>query len=139
MIEVCHLENVVIFMKAILRFVLSQKIINIYNDIAHKYGNVTVKGVRKYEKPGYKKNKLELDIEFLNICKQLGVYSKFFNFKLSNVSNKHALSIRKLLHRSAINKRNKELQHFSLFLLSLHSLSPSFAAFIGLPYYFISL
>ena len=82
MIEVCHLKNVVIFMKTILRFVLSQKIINIYNDIAHKYGNVTVKGVRKYEKPGYKKNKLELDIEFLNICKQLGVYSKFFNCRM---------------------------------------------------------
>ena len=33
--------------------------------------------------------------------------------KLRNVSNKDALSIRKRLLRSAINKRNKELQHFS--------------------------
>ena len=120
MIEVCQLKNGVIFIETILRFVLLQKIINIYNNIAHKYGNVTVKGVRKYEKSGYKKNKLELDIEFLNICKQLGVHSKCFNFKLPNVSNKHALSIRKLLLRSAINKHNKELQHFSLFLLTLH-------------------
>ena len=38
---------------------------------------------------------------------------KFLNFKLPNVSNKDALSIRKRLLRCAINKRNKELQHLS--------------------------
>ena len=54
-----------------------------------------------------------LDINFLNSCKQLGVYPKFLIFKLPNVSNKDALSIRKRLLRSAINKRNKELQHLS--------------------------
>ena len=36
-----------------------------------------------------------------------------FIFKLPNVSNKDALSIRKRLLRSAINKRNKKLQHLS--------------------------
>ena len=89
---------------------LSRKIINIYNDIAHKYGNVTVKDFRKLE---YKKNKLKLDIDFLNNCKQLGVYPKFLIFKLTNVSNKETLSIRKRLLRSAISKGNKELQHLS--------------------------
>ena len=64
----------------------------------------------KYEKLEYKKNKLKLDIDFLNNCKQLGVYLKFLIFKLPNVSNKDALSIRKRLLHSAINKRNKELQ-----------------------------
>ena len=113
MIETCRLKNVVIFIKAILSFVLSRKIINIYNDIARKYGYVTVKDFRKYEKLEYKKNKLKLDINFLNNCKQLGVYSKFLIFKLPNVSNKDALSIRKRLLRSAINKRNKELQILS--------------------------
>ena len=92
---------------------LSRKIINIYNDIAHKYGNVTVKDFRKYEKLEYKKNKLKLDIDFLNNCKQLGVYPKFLIFKLTNVSNKETLSIRKRLLRSAISKGNKELQHLS--------------------------
>ena len=86
---------------------------NIYNDIAWKYGNVTVKDSRKYEKLEYKKNKLKLAINFLNNCKQLGVYLKFLIFKLPNVSNKDALSIRKRLLRSAINKCNKELQHLS--------------------------
>ena len=50
---------------------------------------------------------------FLNNCKQLSVYPKFLIFKLSNVSNKDALSIRKRVLRSAIINRNKELQHLS--------------------------
>ena len=58
-------------------------------------------------------NKLKLDIHFLDNCKRLGVYPKFLIFKLPNVSNKDALSIRKRLLRSTINKRNKELQHLS--------------------------
>ena len=58
-------------------------------------------------------NKLKLDIDFLNNCKQLGVHPKFVIFKLLNLSNKDALSIRKRLLSSAINKRNKELQHLS--------------------------
>ena len=88
---------------------LSRKIINIYNDIVWKYGNVTVKDFREYEKIEHKKNKLKLDIDFLNNCNQFGVYPKFLIFKLPNVSNKDALSIRKTLLCSAINNRNKEL------------------------------
>ena len=75
-------------------------------------GMLQLKIFEKYEKLQYKKNKLKLDIDFLNNCKQLGVYPKFLIFKLPNVSNKDALSIRKRLLRSAINKRNKELQLF---------------------------
>ena len=41
MIETRHLKNVVIFIQTILSFVLSGKFINIYNDIAWEYGNVT--------------------------------------------------------------------------------------------------
>ena len=57
MIEMPRLKSVVIFFQRILSFVLSRKIINIYNDIARKYGNITVKDFRKYEKLEYKKNK----------------------------------------------------------------------------------
>ena len=113
MFETRRFKNVVIFIQTVLSFVLSRKIINNYNVIARKYGNVTVKDFRKYKRLEYKKNKLKLDIDFLNNCKQLGVYPKFLIFKLPNVSNKDALSIRKRLLRSAINKRNKELQHLS--------------------------
>ena len=85
-----------------LSFLLSRKIINIYNDVAQKYGNVTVKDFQKYEKLEYKKNKLKLDINFLNKCKQLGVYPKFHISKLPNISNKDTLSIHKRLFCSAI-------------------------------------
>ena len=34
---------------------------------------------------------IKLDIDFLNNCKQLGVYPKFLIFKLPNVSNKDAV------------------------------------------------
>ena len=110
MIETRRLKNVVIFIQS---FVLSRKIMAIYNNIERKYGDVTIKDFRKYDKLEYKKSKLKLDINFLKNCKQLGVYPKFLAFKLPNVSNKNVLSIRKRLLRSAINKRNKELQYFS--------------------------
>ena len=79
MIETRRLKNVVIFIQTNLSFVLSRKITNIYNDIAWKDGNVTVKDFRKYEILEYKNNQLKLDIEFLKSCKQLGVYPKFLS------------------------------------------------------------
>ena len=53
-------------MQRTLTFVLSRKIMNIYNDRAQKNGCVTVKDFRKYERLEYKKKKLKLDIDFLN-------------------------------------------------------------------------
>ena len=55
MIERYRLKNVLVFIETILSFVLPGKIINIYSDIAQKYGNVGVKDFRKYEKLEYKK------------------------------------------------------------------------------------
>ena len=111
MIETHRLKNVVIFIQAISSFVLPGKIINVYNDIAWEYRNVTVKDFWKHEKLEYKRNKLKLDVNFLNNCKQLGVYPKFLIFKLPTVSNNNSLSIRKRILHSDINKRNKELKH----------------------------
>ena len=109
MVEKHRPKNVALFLQRILRFVLSRKVVKIYSDIARKHGNVMVKDIKKYEKSKYKQNKLKLDIDFLNNCKQLCVYPKFLIFKLPNVSKKDALSLCKRLLRSAINKRNKEL------------------------------
>ena len=92
-----------------LSFVLLRKIINIYHNITQKHGNVTVKDFQKYEKLTYKQNKLKLEIDSLNNCKELGAYPQFLIFKLPNVLNKDVSSIRKRLIRSTINKRNKEL------------------------------
>ena len=118
-----RLKNVLIFIQTILSFVLSRNIINIYIGIAGKYGNVTVKDFRKYEKLEHKKNKLKLDNGFPNNCKQLVVYLKLCTFKLPNVSNKDALPIRQRVRRSAIKKRNKELQHLQELSLSENLLS----------------
>ena len=63
MIESRRLKKFVIFIQTILSFVLSRKIINIYNDILRKYRNVTVKDFREYEKLEYKNNKLKLDYD----------------------------------------------------------------------------
>ena len=95
----------------ILSFMLSREIIYIYNDIAQKHRNVTVKDFRKYEKLKYKQEKLKLDINFLDNYKQFGVFPKLFIVKLTNVSNKDGLSIRKRLLLYAMNKRNNELHH----------------------------
>ena len=42
MIETRRSKNVVIFIQKILSFVLSRKIVNIYNDVARQYGNINV-------------------------------------------------------------------------------------------------
>ena len=76
-----RLKNV-IFFQPMIRFVLSRKLINTYNGLEQRtHGNVTVKDFCKYDKLEYKKNKLKLGIDFLNNCKQLGVYPKFLIFK----------------------------------------------------------
>ena len=109
------LENAVSFFQTILRFVLSRKIINIYKDIARKYGNTTVNDFRKFEKLEYEKSKLKLDIDFLTNYK-LSVYPKFLIIKLQNVSNKDTLSIRKRFLCSAINKNFSMFQKNSVCL-----------------------
>ena len=101
-----RLKNVVIFIQTVLSFDVVKKNY-IYNDIAWKYGNGTVKDFREYEKLDYKKKKQKLGIDFLNNCKQFGVDPKFLIFELPNFSNKDPLSIRKRLLRSAIKKGNK--------------------------------
>ena len=121
MIETRRLKNVVIFIQIILHFVLSRRIINIYNDIAQKYSNINVQELRKYEKLKFKINKLKLDINFLQNCKQLGVFPKFLIFRLPNVSNRDVFGIRKRLLRSAIHKRNKEYVQTSKELKKLES------------------
>ena len=112
MIERGHLKKKFNFYPNNFKFSAVKKII--YNNIAWKYGNVRVKDFRKREKLKFKKNKLKLDIDFLNSWKKLGVYPKFIIFKLLNVSNKDVLSICKRLLRSFTNKGNNLSKELSL-------------------------
>ena len=94
MIETRLLKNVVIFVQTILSFVLSRRIINIYNDIARKYGNVTVKDFRKYEKLEYKKNKLKLFncFHLLNLLNSTFTHPKYFTY-INNIYDFNAVCI----------------------------------------------
>ena len=62
-------------------------------------GNITLKDFRKYEKLEYEKNKLKLVIDFLNNCKQLGVYPKFlitaslYNTSCNRFYNNYVINI----------------------------------------------
>ena len=101
-----------ILIKTVVSFVLSRKIINIYNDIAQKYGNVTVKDFRTHEKLEYKKNKLKLNFDFLNDCINLVCIRNSLSLHCRMFPNKDALSIRKRLLRSAINSVIKNYNIF---------------------------
>ena len=118
MIETRRLKTVVLFIRIFLQFVLLRKIIDIYSDIAQKYDELRIQDFRKFEKLHLKKQKLQLDINYLNNCKQLGVCPNFLVFKLPNVSKHDAFGIRKKLLRSAINKANKQFHQTSKALIT---------------------
>ena len=102
MIETRFLKNVVTFTQTILSFVLSRTIINIYNDIAWKYGNVTVKDFRKYEESEYKKNKLKLHIDFLNSVNPTTFYLHSFLLLTSTYIKRNPCRNRYILNKKII-------------------------------------
>ena len=119
MIETPRLKNVVTFFQTILSFVLSRKIINIYNDIAWKYGNVTVTDFQKYEKLEYKKNELKLDIDFHNNCKQRG-NSLSFNCRMFLIK-----TLYQFVKDSFIVPSIRVIKTFNMFQkISVHSYCP---------------
>ena len=91
MIEMRHLKKCYFFFQTISSFVLSRKIINVYDNLARKYGNVMVKDLRKYEKLEYRKNKLKLDIDFLKIANNLVCIQNFLslNCRMSQIKMLH--------------------------------------------------
>ena len=74
MIETRRLKNIVIFILTILSFVLSRKIINVYNDIARRYGNVRVKDFRKYEKLRCYFYDFSVDFDAITVSKILNIH-----------------------------------------------------------------
>ena len=65
------------------------------------------------QKLSVKKRKAELDVSFLRSCKTFNVFPKFICFPLPNTNRFNVLAIRKRLLRSAISKRQKELNKLS--------------------------
>jgi len=58
-------------------------------------------------------HKAELDVSFLRSCKTFNVFPKFVYFPLPNTNRFDVLAIRKCLLRTAISKRQKELNKLS--------------------------
>ena len=59
---------------------------SIANIIRSRYGNETMKSVRKFEKVDFRYRKTQLDLEFLNKCINKRLIPKFLKFR---VANKH--------------------------------------------------
>ena len=77
--------------------------------IKNRYGNCTVKLVRKFEKLDYKYRKLLLDLRFLENCIKNNVIPKFVQFRLANRDLRESSAYRqcqqKLLKQEIINKK----------------------------------
>ena len=91
---------------------LSRNFGNIIHDIAQNYININVSDLRKLEKLHIKRNKAQLDINFLINCKNFGVFPKFINVYLPNVDEKDMYEIKKKLRNNAIHKRIRERNDF---------------------------
>ena len=76
------------------------------------YIDINVCDLRKLEKLHIKRNKAQLDINFLINCKNFGVFPKFINVYLPNVDEKDIYGIKKKLRQNAIHKRIRERNDF---------------------------
>ena len=87
------LKSVVLFLKILVNLVLSPNFGGIIHDIAQKLH--------------IKRNKAQLDINFLSNCKNSGVFPKFI-VHLLNVDKKDMYEIKKKLRNNAIHKQIRE-------------------------------
>ena len=98
------LKSVVLFLKIFISLVLSRNFGNIIHDIAQNYIDVNVSDLRKLEKLHIKRNKAQLDINFLINCKNFGVFPKFINVYLPNVDEKDMYGINKMQYINGFEK-----------------------------------
>ena len=74
-----------------------------------RYGDRSFKLVRKFEKTDIKHEKAPVDLQFLNICEDHNVISKFLRFKVANANLLTSLTYKrcqkKLLSEEIYNKK----------------------------------
>jgi len=65
--------------------------------IAQRYGNYALKVYRRFQKCSFKENKINLDLNFLNVCLKNKLIPKFLRFKLwkHDKDNKKAYDFQK--------------------------------------------
>ena len=84
----------------------------IIHDIACKYKEINVSDLRKLEKLHIKRNKSQLEINFLIKCKTFGVFPKFIYVNIRNIDEYDTLCLKKKLRNNAIHKRIRERHSF---------------------------
>ena len=98
---------IVFFFLTRVRFRKSKLISDI---LRRRYGQSTLKRIRKFEKLDYRLRKAELDLEFLLRCRDSNVIPIFFNFRVSSQSVKASLTYRecqlKLLQEKIRHKKS---------------------------------
>ena len=72
-------------LKILVTLVLSRGYECIIHDIACKYNDINVSDLRKLEKLHIKRNKSQLDINFLINCKISGVFPRFIYANIRNI------------------------------------------------------
>ena len=105
-----HFKTFLSYLYLITCLLLHRKFGNIMHDIVQNYENVDLSQLRKLEKISIKIGKAELDIRFLKNCKLYNVTPKFLYFNLSGANETDSRFIQKRILRSAIKKREGELQ-----------------------------
>ena len=110
-------DEVVVFLKMIVSFVLARPFGEVTHDLTQNYnGSLAAFDFCKLEKLATKLGKAELDVQFFKnyMYQAFGVYPKFISFDLPNVSNSDAVCKGKLLLRTSIlrrTQREKETGH----------------------------
>ena len=105
-------KGVVLFLKILVTLVLLRGQGCIIHDIARKYKDINVSDLRKLEKLHIKRNKSQLDINFLINCKTFGVFPKFIYVNIRNIDEYDTLCLKKKLRNNAIHKRIRERNSF---------------------------
>ena len=103
---------IVKYIKILLLFITKRTFGCVIYDISSKYPDLEINDLRKLEKLSLKYKKAELDITFLNNCKNYNVIPKFLCYKLPFTTAIDARYIRKKLLKNAIKKRKDE--HYKL-------------------------
>ena len=81
-------------------------------DIAAKYKDINLSDLRKLEKLDIKRNKSQLDINFLINCKTFFVFPKFICVSIWSINEYDTLCLKIKLRNNAIHKRICERKLF---------------------------
>ena len=118
---------IVLLFRIQLRFPLSKSMSQI---ISGRYGDTTIKRLRKLEKIDYSLRKAELDLEFLIRCRDNNVKPRFLNFRSANDTLKSSLTYAKCQSNvllAEVRQKMKNTFYFTLKPLFVLKISKFFA------------